>query len=184
MVCEDLIVGEPTLKASCGHNYCVDCIQDLITSCTRDEALYPPKCCLQPIPPESIAPFLTMNLSALFDSKRAEFDIPPRLRVFCPQPTCSAFLGSAANRDTLRCNACNIAVCSGCRLLGHAGESCEESAGNTALKKLAKGKSWQKCPGCLTFVERTTGCPHIVCRCGAQFCYRCGARWKTCKCVR
>jgi len=184
MVCEDLVVGEPTLKAPCGHNYCVDCIRDLVTSCMRDEALYPPKCCLQMISPESITPFLTINLSALFDSKRAELDVPPPLRVFCPQPTCSAFLGAAANRVALHCNACRIDVCSGCRLQVHAGESCAENAGGTtALKKLAEVKSWQKCPGCLTFVERTTGCPHILCRCGAQFCYGCGARWKTCKCA-
>jgi hypothetical protein len=33
-------------------------------------------------------------------------------------------------------------------------------------------------------VELSTGCFHMTCRCKAQFCYLCAARWKSCACVQ
>jgi hypothetical protein len=41
-----------------------------------------------------------------------------------------------------------------------------------------------RCPGCNEMVEKSLGCTHIICRCSAQFCYICRARWKTCNCTR
>ena len=31
-------------------------------------------------------------------------------------------------------------------------------------------------------IELNHGCFHMTCRCKTQFCYRCGAQWKTCSC--
>ncbi|KAM0667449.1 hypothetical protein ACQRIU_003314 [Beauveria bassiana] len=39
-----------------------------------------------------------------------------------------------------------------------------------------------RCSSCHHVVELSTGCNHISCRCGAQFCYVCGEKWKTCGC--
>lgn len=32
----------------------------------------------------------------------------------------------------------------------------------------------QACPRCLVVVRKETGCDHMVCRCGTEFCFRCG----------
>ncbi|RZC85327.1 hypothetical protein C5167_041511, partial [Papaver somniferum] len=42
-------------------------------------------------------------------------------------------------------------------------------------------KNWKQCPSCKFYVERRGGCRHMICRCGSQFCYVCGA--KSCKSV-
>lgn len=171
LVCEDLIVGEPTLQTSCGHYYCVDCICDLVKNCTRDETLYPPKCCNKVIPHEDIKPFLTLRLSAQFESKKAELDVPSGLRVFCPTPTCSAFLGSRDAASTFGCAVCKISICSSCRQPAHPGEKCGEN-GTKKLNALAKEKHWAKCPGCKNIVERISGCDSMCCRCGTTFNYQ------------
>lgn len=36
-------------------------------------------------------------------------------------------------------------------------------------------QSCQACPRCLVIIRKETGCDHIQCRCGAGFCYGCGA---------
>ncbi|KAF2806991.1 uncharacterized protein BDZ99DRAFT_537988 [Mytilinidion resinicola] len=46
----------------------------------------------------------------------------------------------------------------------------------------ANRKMWMQCRSCKHMVELETGCYHMTCRCGAQFCYLCGSTWKTCSC--
>jgi hypothetical protein len=33
----------------------------------------------------------------------------------------------------------------------------------------------QACPRCFVIIRKETGCNHVQCRCGASFCYGCGA---------
>jgi len=40
----------------------------------------------------------------------------------------------------------------------------------------------QACPQCLVLTSRAEGCLHMGCRCGCQYCYRCGGRLETCIC--
>lgn len=40
--------------------------------------------------------------------------------------------------------------------------------------ELWAGNSCQACPRCLVVVRKDTGCDHMVCRCGTEFCFRCG----------
>ncbi|KAI8148114.1 hypothetical protein BJV82DRAFT_653997 [Fennellomyces sp. T-0311] len=40
--------------------------------------------------------------------------------------------------------------------------------------EFALAKNWSRCPNCRHVVERISGCNFIYCRCGANFCYRCG----------
>jgi hypothetical protein len=40
--------------------------------------------------------------------------------------------------------------------------------------ELWAGNSCQACPRCLVVVRKEDGCDHMVCRCGTEFCFRCG----------
>jgi hypothetical protein len=45
------------------------------------------------------------------------------------------------------------------------------------INYLMRFKGWKRCPGCLTPVQKESGCNHIVCSapgCNVHFCYRCG----------
>lgn len=43
--------------------------------------------------------------------------------------------------------------------------------------ELWAGNACQACPRCLVVVQKETGCNHMVCRCGAEFCFKCGGPW-------
>ncbi|KAE8735269.1 putative zinc ion binding protein [Hibiscus syriacus] len=63
----------------------------------------------------------------------------------------------------------------------HSGLSCAkfrelEPLGPDALfADLAKRKSWKRCPHCKNYVEKSSGCNYMKCKCGKAFCYDCGA---------
>ena len=46
-----------------------------------------------------------------------------------------------------------------------------------------KGKKFKQCPHCEFWVERSEGCDHMRCRCGKDFCYKCGGKYGSCECA-
>ncbi|WJX31351.1 hypothetical protein P8452_19787 [Trifolium repens] len=53
-----------------------------------------------------------------------------------------------------------------------------EAENDRKFLELARREMWQKCPICSIYVERHSGCEHIQCRCGCNFCYMCGKFWE------
>eukprot|EP00177_Eucheuma_denticulatum_P002523 GFKZ01004527.1.p1 GENE.GFKZ01004527.1~~GFKZ01004527.1.p1 ORF type:complete len:315 (-),score=33.03 GFKZ01004527.1:352-1296(-) len=52
-----------------------------------------------------------------------------------------------------------------------------EDSDDGILMSLMDTMGWKRCPDCGMGIERTQGCPHMVCVCGGEFCYSCGERW-------
>lgn len=66
---------------------------------------------------------------------------------------------------------------------------------------MAEENGWRRCNECRSMVELSYGCHHMThvchcqscsrrvltlsrrCRCGHEFCYLCGNRWRTCQCI-
>ncbi|KAG2491448.1 hypothetical protein HYH03_010234 [Edaphochlamys debaryana] len=125
-----------------------------------------------------------------------ESSIQPHLRCYCPHKDCSAPLerpdeeedGELPADAPIACPACNRMFCLRCNIPGwHKGYTCAQfqalpphlrSAEDAATLALAAKHSWKKCPSCQEVVERSEGCKHMKCRCGADFCYGCGALYK------
>jgi len=67
-------------------------------------------------------------------------------------------------------------------------ESCQERLKEMVFGTLSgKAVDWlleecQPCPQCFVLSRRETGCNHIVCRCGCDFCFGCGAPSNTGEC--
>jgi hypothetical protein len=49
-------------------------------------------------------------------------------------------------------------------------------SGNDAFARWARTNT-QSCPHCLAVIQRNTGCSHMTCTCGGEFCYHCGAAY-------
>ncbi|KAF9468397.1 hypothetical protein BDZ94DRAFT_784579 [Collybia nuda] len=176
--------GAASLYSQCNHNYCRACVINLVDACTRDESLFPPRCCNTPFPYSSLIRLLTAKLRVTYDSKRLELEVPANHRIYCPSPTCSTFLGSSQKtfETNVMCPNCLSSVCSMCKQSSHIGENCSENAALVEVRTLARREGWQTCPECHAIIELNQGCYHMTCRCRAQFCYVCAVPWKNCTC--
>jgi hypothetical protein len=172
------------LKVPCGHFYDEKCLVALIQKASKDESMFPPRCCKQTIPQESFLPFLARGIRAEFAKSAAEFSTRPRDRVYCSNPACSEFLTGSQTSTvrSIQCPQCARSTCSVCRQVAHPATLTCKLEINSSIEPLVEEKKWQHCPECHAVIELTQGCYHITCRCTAQFCYVCAATWKECTC--
>lgn len=185
VICQDPIFGAE-VRAPCGHFYDIGCITDLFQSATRDESLYPPRCCRQNIPLPQVRLHLTQTVLAEFTLKAREFGTMKR--VYCVAPTCSRFLGPLhegflSKVFTCPSPTCSTTTCGKCRgrYEGFT-HFCTPDAETEQVLTLSRASGWARCPGCAQMIELNMGCFHMTCRCKTEFCYMCKALWKTCRC--
>ncbi|KAJ6543150.1 hypothetical protein B0H19DRAFT_1000805 [Mycena capillaripes] len=186
VICRDDLRPSTSFRAPCEHFYCRQCVANLATACIGDESLFPLQCCRQNIPmdgPLGVCAQLDVRLRLSLRKKAVEFGTVFKDRLYCPQPTCSVFLGSTAIlRGDVVCLRCNTSACAVCKQVTHPGERCGENAAIEQVKALAREQNWQTCPGCAQIIDLQQGCYHMTCRCRTEFCYVCAARWKNCTC--
>jgi IBR domain, a half RING-finger domain len=72
------------------------------------------------------------------------------------------------------CPTCTSEICTSCKQFAHPPLPCEaDSDIPPEFANLLKKWKVKRCPKCKTAIRRMYGCPHIRCRCGAQFCWFC-----------
>ncbi|KAI9816480.1 MAG: hypothetical protein M1827_001612 [Pycnora praestabilis] len=74
---------------TCSHAWCVACVRKSFLSACDDESMMPPKCCKQ-LQLSVVMPHLSKEEVELFKAKFEEWNTPNR--VYCPVPSCSAFI--------------------------------------------------------------------------------------------
>lgn len=201
--CLDEFAESETAKLPCSHSYCKQCLTKLVVTALQNESSYPPKCCLTEIPLQTALLPLDTKQREIFKEKAAEYSVPAQQRWYCPGPKCLRWIAPdkvQRNRNgSQRCPHCASKICSICRGLAHdKSADCPQDFGLKETISLAELEGWRRCFSCRALVEvraqyayavlanahqRTTGCRHMTCKCGSQFCYVCGAKWRTCHCT-
>ncbi|KAL3599548.1 hypothetical protein D5086_007466 [Populus alba] len=138
---------------SCVHSFCNDCISRHVAAKVQYGARVvtcPGLNCRAVLDLDTCRPILTRDCSALLiDDNEAE-----------------------AIRES-ECPVCHRLFCALCSVPWHSGIECEEfqrlnederGREDLMLRELAKDKKWSRCPQCKFYVERTEGCPHMICR--------------------
>ncbi|KAI0385528.1 hypothetical protein F5Y04DRAFT_292074 [Hypomontagnella monticulosa] len=164
--------------APCGHQYCHECVESMFRLAITKESLFPPRCCNRALKVEPLEEILPYSL--VLDFKKKATENGTQDRTYCHKGDCSRFLPPASyTNGYAKCNACKAETCVACKSERHAGV-CPTDRGVNILIQLAKAKGWKRCWKCGAMVERVAGCRHMVCTCGARFCYQCAKERCTC----
>jgi hypothetical protein len=158
--CGDEALPLELIHALCADTYCVDCLKELFIRSTKDESLFPPRCCRQPIPFDRIADHLSNDEAHGFNAASFEFSTPNR--TYCADPACGVFiLPDNVHGDVATCQTCEKATCAICKQTGHYSDCPEDTNIRTTLA-LATDNNWRRCGNCHRMVELNLGCNRIT----------------------
>ncbi|KAI8950260.1 hypothetical protein F4801DRAFT_353142 [Xylaria longipes] len=165
------------VQAPCAHWYCHEDLQTAFQNAL--DSRQPFRCCLQEIPVDLCAT-TTEDFRERYRLMILELTTPNP--VYCSNRACGAFVPPVQYQgpDIAACRACESTTCRICRNATHVG-ICPQDVGMQQAVSLATRNGWRSCPSCNNIVEKRSGCNHMTCRCGGQFCYLCGGVWGTCQ---
>ncbi|CAO2202068.1 unnamed protein product [Urochloa humidicola] len=181
--------------AACAHAFCRACLSGHVRAKVEAGAVAgggvvrcPEPSCAGALDPELCRVALASGVFERWCAELCEALFPAARRTYCPFPDCSEMMvaddGSEVCVTQSECQVCRRLFCARCRVAPwHAGVTCDEyqqlaevdrGREDMMLLEMAKGNEWKRCPSCKFIVEKIDGCTHIRCRCGFEFCYKCG----------
>ncbi|KAF2650995.1 putative ariadne RING finger, partial [Lophiostoma macrostomum CBS 122681] len=180
-VCLEMFYATSIVVLPCRDRYCVGCLKQLFLRATRDEGAFPPRCCSQAIPIDSIK--IELSEAELKAFHKAKVGYTSQDRTYCSEPRCGSFIPSSSiHAAKATCPDCRNQTYTMCKTKFHENGDCPADKDLHNTLELADEKGWQRCRSCRQMVELVTGCYHMRCKCGYEFCYECGKQWKTCPC--
>ncbi|KAJ4303586.1 hypothetical protein N0V90_002485 [Kalmusia sp. IMI 367209] len=160
-ICFETYHASSILALDCGDRYCLDCLKNLFLRAKRDETLYPPRCCRQPIAVELVANELTRAQLNAF--RLAEMEFTTGDRTYCSNVNCGSFIPAPdIMADKAFCSQCGSETCAMCKSEFHQGVDCPADPALHATLSLADKEHWQRCYACGQLVELDHGCHHMT----------------------
>ncbi|KAK6338097.1 hypothetical protein TWF696_001568 [Orbilia brochopaga] len=174
-ICCEEIPRYQEVRLRCGHLHCLSCLQQNFDRAAKIER--PAQCC-------NVID-VSFALSALDETTLRKYLTAEqrfKSKTFIPCYRCQAILLDGSIHDGgAFCLDCKDVTCLQCHQKMHGGP-CRELELVAGLANLAENENWAVCYRCKYIVAKNGGCNHIICRCGAQFCYLCGGEWGQCIC--
>lgn len=176
---------------TCDHSFCYECTSKHIVARIQENLKMircPALNCKATLDFDVCRLMIPKNVLAQWDEFLCMSSVPESQKLFCPFRDCSAMLIDDSGQviREIKCPVCHRSICAGCRVPWHPDFTCKEFQKLNAMKggkeesmfkSLVQKKNWQKCPSCKIHVEKSQGCQHMTCRCGYEFCYKCGSKW-------
>lgn len=183
--------AENPIRTRCGHVYCLGCFGDQCASATTQSSETTVRCaggngnCNVVLD----LPQLQEHLSStgfeelLRGSFTSYMRLHPDLLRYCPSPDCEYVYRANGAAKVQTCSSCLVPVCTNCHAQ-HEAMSCAEyqdvaSGRQQANVQLKKDLGIKDCPKCKAPLEKTEGCNHMTCRCGAHICWVCMENFNT-----
>ncbi|KAI0530420.1 hypothetical protein GGR58DRAFT_232450 [Xylaria digitata] len=166
---------------------CKECISQWITSSMETVAWDRLKCpeseCPEILAFRDVKAFATRDVFDRYD-KLATKAVLEGIKGFrwCLNPNCDAGQIFPSECEKAKCHACKQSSCVRHDVPWHSGETCEEYDRRTRKQrksyKLSEKhvkETTKPCPGCKKNVNKYSGCDHITCVCGHEWCWLCFA---------
>jgi len=173
---------------SCNHQVCRGCAKGHIESGINSKQ-FPMRCpgsaeckneldfetCMIVLDEEFQARLLNLSLNSFAENNGGTVKR-------CIRPNCDGFVEVEGNLRHCVCPKCDLNWCCECQVDWHIGLTCnqfdnwrkENDHADERTQTLIRTAGWKICPSCKNAVEKSSGCNHMRCRCGNQFCYGCG----------
>ncbi|XP_058078862.1 E3 ubiquitin-protein ligase RSL1-like [Magnolia sinica] len=182
---------EMFVNKNCSHVFCNDCISKHIAVKIQENiamVICPGLECKGVLEPNLCRPIIPAQVFDRWEAALSESMVLGSQKFYCPFKDCSVLLIDDGDDVVTQseCPNCRRLFCAQCKVVWHSGVGCEEykrlnedekGRDDLMVMELAKSKEWKRCSRCKFYVEKTDGCMHMTCRCGFQFCYRCGLTW-------
>ena len=185
--------------ASCGCHFCEDCIKAYVRekvdagNVMQSQLLCPtvePTRCAKAIAPADIKRCLDTDAAA---ARYERLTLQRAVEMgddmgTCPTAGCTFMFVFDKDNRKLECPMCSQSFCLVCRTSPwHRGVRCEQyqaengdpEAADATFAAFAQNQKLKQCPKCTSWVEKTSGCDAMHCRCNLVFCYKCGGVLKS-----
>ncbi|KAF9554429.1 hypothetical protein CPC08DRAFT_174670 [Agrocybe pediades] len=184
-ICMDEVSNPEEL--ACGHTYCSGCLKLFLTS-AADGKKFPIACiandasCNVPLSIPFIRRFLPVQaFQGLVEAAfLLHLDQHAQELKYCTTPDCKQIYRHRTDVAVLKCPSCFSTICAACDEDAHEGMTCAERRLHSNPEEqerlnnvLATANGYKKCPQCNIWIEKTEGCNHMTCKCGAHICWRC-----------
>jgi hypothetical protein len=169
---------------------CNSCVTELFKLSIRDQEVMPPRCCNEhPIGIDDVIKLFDKNFISTWRAQYDEWSTTSPL--YCTKLGCGTWIrpenikkDPSTGRHKGTCSVCKTKVCKKCSQTWHKSAECPKDEATQKVLDLKEKEGWQTCYQCKEVIELGSGCHHMTCRCGAEFCMLCGKPWRDPECER
>ena len=167
------------LYVECGHVWCRSCLNQYFAQSFTDRDQFPPRCCrAEGFNLDVIGMHLEDEVLIHALDKWEEWTA--KEPTYCSNMQCNVFVPEhRVVGQWAVCLSCKVKTCVECKqeeARHPTPDQHPEPEKDEENAKLAETEGWKYCPNkkCNKLVEKIDGCDTVTCKCGKQFCYRCG----------
>ncbi|KAF8931811.1 hypothetical protein BGZ47_011686 [Haplosporangium gracile] len=166
------------------HAFCLECLARYIDTQVKAQAW--PIVCPHENCQEVVSSFAVETLlgSEALQWHRLAVEHAIQKKIYCPSNACGRLIDGDRNDEgepvDRHCPYCNKPFCAMCHGEAHKGINCQQRL-DKIFQNMATDSKWKSCPSCKHMIEKESGCDHMTCRCGNQFCYVCGGNGWPCR---
>ncbi|KAM3140727.1 hypothetical protein pb186bvf_007132 [Paramecium bursaria] len=186
--CELCLENVNLYQIGCQHYFCLDCYQQYVIISLKNNAVPLMRClkyrCNFKLPYQLIW-LLNHDAKKYYQISLCKSFLQNNIKqACCLGGECDLIL-TRQESNQIDCQNCFTSMCVICKQYAHQPLNCDlakkwqlkASNSDEQSNSLIKLK-FQTCYNCKEAVERSQGCNHMKCRCGAHFCYICGEIWQ------